>query len=59
MIHILYKMGEKIVIILNIYRAMTIFLLFYDDQDTLSTKCEIEMSTSQLIFTNKNTPKAL
>ena len=59
MIHILYKMGEKIVIILNIYRAMTIFLLFYDDQDTLSTKCEIEMSASQLIFTNKNTPKAL
>ena len=27
-----------IVIILHIYGAIAIFLLFYDDQDTLSTK---------------------
>ena len=35
------KMGENIVIILHIYGAIAIFLLFYDDQDTLSTECEI------------------
>ena len=41
MISILYKMGEKIVIIIHIYGAIAIFLLFYDDQDNLSTECEI------------------
>ena len=45
--------GRKIVIILHIYWAIAIFLLFYDDQDTLSTECEIYMTISQLIFTNK------
>ena len=53
------KWEKSVVTIIHIYGAIAIFLLFYDDQDTLSTKCEIEMSASQLIFTNKNTPKAL
>ena len=30
-------MGEKIVVILNIYGDRAIFLQFYDDKDTLST----------------------
>ena len=35
----------------HIYEAIVIFLLFYDDQDTLSTECEIQMTIYQLIFT--------
>ena len=46
-------------IIIHIYGAIAIFLLFYDDQDTLSTKCEIQMTISQIIFTNKNISKDL
>ena len=41
MISIFYKMGENIVTVLHIYKAISIFLLFFDDQDTLSTECEI------------------
>ena len=41
-------------VILHIYGARGIFLLFYDDKDTLSTKCKIKMSISQLMFTHKN-----
>ena len=37
MISILYKMGEDIVVIIHIYCDRAIFLLFYDDKDTLST----------------------
>ena len=33
--------GRKIVMIRHIYGAIVIFLLFYDDQGTLSTECEI------------------
>ena len=47
------------VAIIHIYGARGIFLLFNDDQDTLSTYCEIEMSISQLIFTHKSTSKVL
>ena len=46
-------------VILHIYGARSSFLLFYDDQDTISTKCEIEMSISQLIFTHKTISKAI
>ena len=40
MISILYKMGENIMMIHHIYGAIAIFPLCFDDQDTLSTKCE-------------------
>ena len=46
-------------VMIHIYGARGIFLLFYDDQDTTSEYWEIEMSTSQLIFTHKNISKAL
>ena len=45
--------------ILHIYGAKSIFMLFYDDQDTESELCGIKMSTFQLIFTHKNILKAL
>ena len=45
-------------VILHIYGDRPIFLLFYDDQDTETEEWEMQMSTSQLIFTHKNTPKA-
>ena len=35
------KWEKNIVIIRHIYVAIAIFLLFYDDQDTLFTECEI------------------
>ena len=40
-------------VILHIYGARAIFLLFYDDQDTENELCKIQTSTSQLIFTHK------
>ena len=40
-------------IIIHIYGTIAIFLLFYDDQDSLCTECEIEMKIYQLISTNK------
>ena len=46
-------------VIIHIYRDRAIFLLFYDDRDTLSTECEVEMSIFELIFTHKNIPKTL
>ena len=36
MTYILYKIGENIVVLLNIYGARSTFLIFYDDQDTES-----------------------
>ena len=42
--------GRKMVMICHIYGAIAIFLLFYDDQDTLSTECEIQIKISKLIF---------
>ena len=36
MISILNKMGESIMVILHIYGARAIYLIFYDDQDTES-----------------------
>ena len=33
-IHTLFKMEENIVVILHIYGARSVFLLFYYDQDT-------------------------
>ena len=44
-------------VILYIDEDRAILLLFYDDKDTVSTQCEIEISISQLIFTHKNIPK--
>ena len=41
MISIIQKKGEKYCGILHIYGDKDIFLLFYDDNDTLSTECEI------------------
>ena len=35
------KWEKHIGTILHIYGAIAIFILFYDDQDSLSTKCEI------------------
>ena len=46
-------------VILHIHGARAVFVLFYDDQDTEKDLCEIQISTSQLIFTNKNISKAL
>ena len=55
-----YTKWEKYnVVMLHIYWARAIFLLFYDDQDILSTYCEIQMSTYQLIFTHTNISKNL
>ena len=59
MISILYKKRENTVVILHIYGDRDIFLLFYGKRDTLSTYCEMEISTSQLIFTHKNIPNNL
>ena len=36
MISVLYKMEEKVIVIIHIYGAIAIFLLFFDDQDTES-----------------------
>ena len=33
--------GENTMMIHHIYGAIAMILLFYDDQDTLSTECEI------------------
>ena len=46
-------------VVLHIYGDRAISLLFYDDKDTLSTYCEIEMSIYQLILTYKNIPKTI
>ena len=40
-------------VILHIYGARAIFLLFFDDQDTESESWEEKMITSKLIFTHK------
>ena len=40
-ISILYKMGEIVVVILHIYGARDIFLLFYDNKDTESESTNI------------------
>ena len=48
------KWKKNIVVILHIYGAIAIFILFCDRQDTESESCEIEMSISQPMFTYKN-----
>ena len=52
------KWEKDTVAIIHIYGARGSFILYYDDQDTESDEWEIKMSTSQLIFTHKNIPKA-
>ena len=42
---------------MNVSRA--VLLLFCDHQDTKSEYCEIEISTSQQIFTHKNIAEGL
>ena len=50
-----YTIWEKhIVVVLHIYRARAILILFCDHQDTESEWCEIEISVSQPIFAQKN-----
>ena len=44
-------------LILNIYGARAIVLLFYNDKDTLSTECEIKMIISQQTFRHNIIPK--
>ena len=53
MIYILYKMGVIVLVVIHIYVDRAIFVLFYYDQDTLSTYCEIQIGISQLIYTHK------
>ena len=45
-------------VILHIDGAKAIFLLFYDELDTESKECEIQMRIYQLIFTHKHISKA-
>ena len=45
------KWEQNIVVILNIYGARSMFLLFCDHQDTEYESCGIYMSISQPIFT--------
>ena len=47
------KWEKSVVTIIHIYGAIAIFLLLYDDQDTVSTDCEIRMKISQLLSTSK------
>ena len=46
-------------VILHIYGARAIFLLFCDHQDIESDSCKIEMIISLPIFTHKKISKAL
>ena len=50
---------KNIVVILHIYGARAILLLFCDHKDTESESREIGMSIYQTIFTHKTIPKAL
>ena len=50
---------RNFVLILHIYGARAIFLLFYYHLDTEYESCEIEMSIYQTIFRHDNIPKAL
>ena len=53
-------MGEEnILVILHIYFARAIFLILCDPQDAKSDACEIEISISQPIFTQKYISKSL
>ena len=52
-------MGVKYCAILHIYGSRSILLIFYYHQDSESGSCEMEMSTSQLIFTDKKISKVL
>ena len=45
-------------LIIHVYRARTIFLLFCGDQDTEYDKWEIKTSTSNIIFTHENLSRA-
>ena len=42
------------VVVLRIYGARAIFLLFFDHQETESKSCELEISVAGPIFTHKN-----
>ena len=53
------KWEDHILAIFHIYGDRGIFLLFYDDKDTLSTSCEMEIRIYQVIFKHKNIPKTL
>ena len=47
------------VVILHIYGARSIFLIFYDHQDTESEQPEIEIGVAGPIFAQKKISKAL
>ena len=44
----------NIVVILHIYGALAMFLLFYDHQETESESREMEIGVAGPIFTHKN-----
>ena len=46
-------------VIIHVYGAIAVLLLFCDHQDTEYESCEIEMSISQPIFTQEKKSKAL
>ena len=48
-----HKMGEFIVIMVHIYGARAIFLLFFDNQDTKSESQKMEIGATGPIFTYK------
>ena len=47
------------VVILHVYGALVIFILFYDDQDTESGSREMKIGVSGQIFTQKNVKVSL
>ena len=59
MISVLYKMEEKVIVIIHIYGAIAIFLLFFDDQDTESESWEMEIGVDVPIVTHTKSSKAL
>ena len=59
MISILYKTKENIVVVLLIYGALVVFLLFYYHQDTKYESCQMENSVAGPILPHTKTAKAL
>ena len=51
MILILYKIGENVLVMLHIYGAIAIFIIFYYHQDTESESQEMEIGIAVPIIT--------
>ena len=58
-LYTLYKIGENIVVFIDICGARAFFLLFCEHQDTKSKSGEIETSIYQPKFTHKGISKSL